>query len=52
MPLPLWNQGQELPLAAQVDLRQFPVESGQQELLFLRELENAYNRYLLNNLQH
>lgn len=47
LPLPLWNQRQGPIAEAEAQLRRSEAEARQQELSVIRELENAYNRYLI-----
>jgi len=51
LPLPLWNQRQGPIAEAQASLQQSEAEASQQELTVLRELQNAYNRYLIADRQ-
>jgi len=51
VPLPLWNQRQGPIAEAHAGLLQSEADAEQQELLVLRELENAYNRYLIADRQ-
>jgi cobalt-zinc-cadmium efflux system outer membrane protein len=46
LPLPLWNQRQGQIAEASAGLRQSQADARQLELKIVRELENAYNRYL------
>jgi cobalt-zinc-cadmium efflux system outer membrane protein len=51
LPLPLWNQRQGPIAEAAADLRQIEALARQTELATIRELENAYNRYLIAQRQ-
>lgn len=51
IPIPIWNQRQGLISQAKGNLEQQKAKSRQQTLDLLRELENAYNRYVIANKQ-
>lgn len=51
VPLPLWNQRQGPIAEAQAELNNIAAELAQLELTTLRELENAYNRYMIVDRQ-
>lgn len=51
VPLPLWNQRQGPIGEAAAELKQAEALAKQQEFTVIRELENAYNRYLIAHRQ-
>ncbi|MCK9397966.1 MAG: TolC family protein [Methylobacter sp.] len=51
VPLPLWNQRQGPIGEAAAELKQAEALARQQEFQVIRELENAYNRYLIAHRQ-
>lgn len=51
IPLPIWNQRQGPIAEALANLKKAEAQASQQELSLLRELQNAYNRYLISHKQ-
>lgn len=51
IPLPLWNQRQGQIAQAQAAFAQQEAQMEQQRLAIIRELENAYNRYIIADQQ-